>query len=163
MDFIFDKLWDGRQFKSLSIVDVFTRECLAFEVDTSLGGERVKRVLEKLSAERGAPEGIVVDNGPEFISRVVDEWAYRRGVVLEFIRPGKPTDNAFVERFHGSYRNECLSEHYFLSLQEARAVTEVWRNEYNAIRPHRSLDGLSPDEYIQQLNNDPGKLNLQPA
>ena len=159
MDFIHDKLWDGRKFRSLSIVDTFTHECLALEVDTSLGGERVKRVLEKLSWERGLPEAITVDNGPEFISQVMDEWAYRRGVKLDFIRPGKPTDNAFVESFHDKFRDECLNENYFLSLAEARTIIEDWRIEFNTFRPHRSLKGLTPEEFKQQ--NETQKLYLQ--
>lgn len=159
MDFIHDKLWDGRKFRTLSIVDTFTHECLALEVDTSLGGERVKRVLERLAEERGLPEAITVDNGPEFISQVMDEWAYRRGVKLDFIRPGKPTDNAFVESFHDKFRDECLNENYFLSLAEARTIIEDWRIEFNTFRPHRSLKGLTPEEFKQQ--NETQKLYLQ--
>mgnify|MGYP001591589501 CR=1 FL=1 len=159
MDIIHDKLWDGRKFRSLSIVDTFTHECLALEVDTSLGGERVKRALEELPWERGLPEAITVDNGPEFISQVMDEWAYRRGVKLDFIRPGKPTDNAFVESFHDKFRDECLNENYFLSLAEARSIIEDWRIEFNTFRPHRSLKGLTPEEFKQQ--NEPQKLYLQ--
>ena len=159
MDFIHDKLWEGRRFRSLSIVDTFTHECLALEVDTSLGGERVKRVLERLSEERGLPEAITVDNGPEFISQAVDEWAYRRDVKLDFIRPGKPTDNPYVESFHDKFRDECLNENYFLSLAEARTIIEDWRTEFNTFRPHRSLKGLTPEEFKQQ--NETRKLYLQ--
>lgn len=150
MDFIHDKLWVGRRFRALSIVDAFTHECLALEVDTSLGGERVKRVLEQLAFERGLPESITVDNGPEFISQVMDEWAYHRGVKLDFIRPGKPTDNAFVESFHDKFREECLDEHYFSTLFEARTIIEDWRIEFNTFRPHRSLKGLTPHEFLMQ-------------
>lgn len=157
MDFIHDKLWDGRKFRSLSIVDTFTHECLTLEVDTSLGGERVKRVLERLASERGLPEAITVDNGPEFISQVMDEWAYRHGVKLDFIRPGKPTDNAFVESFHDKFRDECLNEHYFSTLFEAREIIEDWRLEFNTFRPHRSLKGLTPDEFLKQQTTQ--KLN----
>lgn len=160
MDFIHDKLWEGRKFKSLSVVDTFTHECLGLEVDTSLGGERVKRVLERLVQERGLPEAITVDNGPEFISQVVDEWAYRRGVKLDFIRPGKPTDNPFVESFHDKLRDECLDEHYFSTLFEARAIIEDWRIEFNTYRPHRSLQGLTPEEFLEQQDLE---LSLQPA
>lgn len=159
MDFIHDKLWCGRKFRSLSIVDTFTHECLALEVDTSLGGERVKRVLERLSYERGLPEAITVDNGPEFISQVMDEWAYRRGVKLDFIRPGKPTDNPYVESFHDKFRDECLDENYFSTLFEARTIIENWRIEFNTFRPHRSLKGLTPEEFKQQ--NQTQKLSLQ--
>lgn len=160
MDFIHDKLWEGRRFRSLSIVDTFTHECLALEVDTSLGGERVKRVLERLASERGLPEAITVDNGPEFISQVMDEWAYRRSVKLDFIRPGKPTDNPFVESFHDKFREECLDDHYFSTLFEARAIIEDWRIEFNTFRPHRSLKGLTPEAFAQQQNQTQ-KLNLQ--
>lgn len=162
MDFIHDKLWCGRKFRSLSIVDTFTHECLTLEVDTSLGGERVKRVLERLSEERGLPEAITVDNGPEFISQVMDEWAYRREVKLDFIRPGKPTDNPFVESFHDKFRDECLDDHYFSTLFEARNIIENWRIEFNTFRPHRSLKGLTPEEYARQQKTTQ-KLNLQPA
>lgn len=160
MDFIHDKLWEGRKFRSLSVVDTFTHECLALEVDTSLGGERVKRVLERLVSSRGLPEAITLDNGPEFISQVVDEWAYRRGVKLDFIRPGKPTDNPFVESFHDKFRDECLDDHYFSTLFEARAIIEEWRIEFNTFRPHRSLKGLTPEEFAQQQNKTQ-KLSLQ--
>ena len=161
MDFIHDKLWEGRKFRALSIVDTFTHECLALEVDTSLGGERVKRVLERLTAERGLPATITVDNGPEFISKVMDEWAYRRGGNLDFIRPGKPTDNAFVESFHDKFRDECLDEHYFSTLFEARGIIEDWRIEFNTFRPHRTLKGLTPEEFLKQQTTQ--KLNLQSA
>ena len=161
MDFIHDKLWEGRKFRALSIVDTFTHECLTLEVDTSLGGERVKRVLERLALERGLPEAITVDNGPEFISKVMDEWAYRCGVNLDFIRPGKPTDNPFVESFHDKFRDECLNEHYFSTLFEARGIIEDWRIEFNTFRPHRTLKGLTPEEFLKQQTT--GKLNSQPA
>lgn len=162
MDFIHDRLWLGRRFRTLSIVDTFTRECLALEVDTSLGGERVKRVLERLSLYHGLPESIVVDNGPEFISQTLDEWAYRRDVKLDFIRPGKPTDNPYVESFHGKFREECLSLHYFLNMPEARTIIEEWRDEYNTFRPHRSLNGMTPREFAAKNKpNITQTLNLQ--
>ena len=160
MDFVHDKLWAGRRFRSLTIVDQFSRECLALEVDTSLGGERVKAVLERLAERRGMPGAITVDNGPEFISRVVDEWAYRGGVKLAFSRPGKPTDNAYIESFNGKFRDECLDVHYFSTLAEARRIIEDWRVEYNSVRPHRSLDGLSPEQFLEQKT---GSANLQTA
>lgn len=160
MDFVHDKLWAGRKFRSLTIVDQFSRECLALEVDTSLGGERVKAVLERLADQRGLPGSIVVDNGPEFISRVVDEWAYRKGVKLAFIRPGKPTDNAYIESFNGKFREECLNVHYFSTLAEARQIIEEWRIEYNTLRPHRSLNGLSPEQFLRQKTEI---TNLQTA
>lgn len=162
MDFIHDKIWQGRRFRTLSVVDTFTRECLALEVDTSLGGERVKRVLESISQDRGLPSSIVVDNGPEFISQVIDEWAYRREVKLDFIRPGKPTDNPYVESFHGKFRSECLDVHYFLSMPEARMIIKEWRDEYNTFRPHRSLKGMTPQEFAAKQQQDiTQELNLQ--
>lgn len=164
MDFIHDKLWQGRKFRTLSIVDTFTRECLALEVDTSLGGERVKRVLERIEQDRGLPLGIVVDNGPEFISQVLDEWAYRKGVKLDFIRPGKPTDNPYVESFHGKFRSECLDAHYFLNMPEARTIISGWLDEYNTFRPHRSLKGMTPQEFAaKQQPNITQKPQLQLA
>lgn len=160
MDFVQDKLWSGRRFRCLNIVDMFTRQCLAIEVDTSIGGIRVKRVLERLVADYGKPETIVVDNGPEFISQHVDEWAYRNGVELAFIRPGKPTDNAYIESFNGKFREECLNSHYFSTLAEARLMIENWRIEYNSVRPHRSLKGLTPE---QAFKNFTGITNLKAA
>lgn len=114
MDFVQDSLWGGRRFRALNIVDTFTKECPVIEVDTSLTGQRVVRVLEWLAEVRGLPEAIRVDNGPEFISKAMDEWAYRRNVKLDFIRPGKPVENCYVESFNGKLREECLNENYFV-------------------------------------------------
>lgn len=161
MDFVQDKLWNGRRFRCLNIVDMYTRECLVIEVDTSIGGMRVKRVLERLVQDHGKPQTIVVDNGPEFISQHVDEWAYRMGVELAFIRPGKPVENAYVESFNGKFRDKCLNTHYFSTLQEAREIIQDWRDEYNQFIPHRSLKGLTPQEFSEK--NLTGKLSLQVA
>jgi putative transposase len=161
MDFVQDKLWNGRRFRCLNIVDMFTRQCLAIEVDTSIGGMRVKRVLERLVQDHGKPETITVDNGPEFISQHVDEWAYRTDVKLAFIRPGKPIENAYVESFNGKFRDKCLNTHYFSTLQEAREKINNWREEYNTFIPHRSLKGLTPQEFAAQ--NSTEKLSLQVA
>lgn len=120
------------------------------EVDTSLGGSRVAQVLDRLKETRGLPEVIRTDNGPEFISRALDEWAYQNGVKLDFIQPGKPMENAFIESFNGRFRDECLNENWFLSLQEAREIIEHWRIDYNQNRPHGSLEGLTPDEFAKQ-------------
>lgn len=150
MDFVHDSLWNGRHMKSLNIVDEYTRECLAIEIDTSIDGSRVVRVLEMLKDLRGLPEAIRVDNGPEFTSRVMDAWAHRNGVKLDFIAPGKPTQNAFIESFNGKYRNECLNENWFESLREARLAIEDWRKEYNGYRPHSSLGNLTPLEFAAQ-------------
>lgn len=147
MDFVSDRIVTGRRFRALVIVDDYSRECLAIEVDTSLGGRRVVNVLKKLSEVRGLPEVITIDNGPEFTSKVLDEWAYRCGVKLNFIRPGKPIENAYAESFIGRLRDECLNENWFINLNHAREVIESWRIDYNEGRPHTSLGGLTPMEY----------------
>ena len=150
MDFMSDQLADGRKIRVLNIVDDYTRQCLAMEVDTSLGGWRVARVLDRLVAERGHPQRIVTDNGPEFTGRVMDRWAYEHRVKLEFIEPGKPVQNAYVESFNGTCRNECLNEHWFISLDEARSLIEDWRIDYNQNRPHSSLGFQTPAEFANQ-------------
>jgi putative transposase len=147
MDFTLDTLADGRAFRTLNIVDDFTRECVAIEVDRSLPGLRVARVLDRLAAGVGLPQTIVVDNGPEFAGRTLDAWAYARGVSLRFIRPGKPIENAYVESFNGKFRDECLNEHWFVSLVDAKAVIEAWRLDYNTVRPHSSLAGRTPQQF----------------
>jgi putative transposase len=147
MDFVSDSFITGRRFRALTIVDDFSRECPAIEVDTSLGGARVVMVLERLAETRGLPEVITVDNGPEFVGRALDEWAYRRGVILNFIRPGKPIENALVESFNGRLRDECLNINWFISLKQAREIIEEWREDYNQVRPHGSLNNLTPAEY----------------
>ena len=148
MDFVTDSIVTGRRFRALVIVDDYSRECLVTEVDTSLGGRRVVSVLEKLAESRGLPEVITIDNGPEFTSKVLDEWAYQRGVKLNFIRPGKPIENAYVESFIGKLRDECLNENWFINLKHAREVIEYWRIDYNEDRPHTSLGGLTPYEFV---------------
>jgi putative transposase len=151
MDFVTDTLSDGRGIRTLNIVDDFTRECRAIEVDTSLPGLRVARVLERLGVEEKLPKTIVVDNGPEFSGRLLDAWAYQRGVKLHFIQPGKPIQNAFVESFNGKFRDECLNEHWFTSLNDARERIETWRRDYNSTRPHKSLGQLTPEEYARRF------------
>lgn len=147
MDFISDALSEGRKFRSLNIVDDFSRECLSAEVDTSIPGARVVRVLERLREQRGLPQILVTDNGPEFAGRAVDVWAYERGVKLRFIEPGKPVQNAFIESFNGKMRDECLNEHWFGTLGEARQTIEAWRRDYNEVRPHSSLRNRTPQEF----------------
>ena len=153
MDFMRDTLVDGRVFRILNIVDDYTRECLAIEVDTSLPGERVVRVLERLATLGRQPLHIVVDNGPEFASRAVDQWAAMNGVNLRFIDPGKPMQNAYIESFNGKFRDECLSQHWFISLEEARSVSEAWRVDYNEHRPHRSLQQQTPAEFAAKCSS----------
>ena len=149
IDFVSDSLAPGGKLRALTIVDEFSRECLAIEVDSSISGARVARVLERVVEQRGMPEVIVSDNGPEFISHALDRWAYARGVTLHFIQPGKPTQNAFVERFNGTFRDECLNEHWFMSVDDAREKIENWRCQYNQDRPHGSLGKLTPEEFVK--------------
>jgi putative transposase len=147
LDFVHDRLMDGRGFRVLAVIDEWSRESLAIEVDVSLTGERVKRVLERLSNGRGLAAIIHTDNGPEFTGRVLDQWAFERGVKLQFIEPGKPIQNAFIESFNSRLREECLNEHVFVSLDDARNKIENWRIDYNRERPHSSLGHLTPEEF----------------
>jgi putative transposase len=151
LDFVSDQLADGRVFRTLNVVDDHTRECRGIEVDTSLPGLRVVRFLDRLADEHGLPQALLSDNGPEFTSRAMEEWAYRRRVQLHFIQPGKPTQNAFVESFNGRFRDECLNEHWFASLADARERIEDWRLDYNQVRPHSSLGNSAPEEYAARL------------
>ena len=151
MDFVHDMLQNGRRIRMLNVVDDCTRECLAIETDTSLPGARVIAVLERLSELRGLPRAIVTDNGPEFAGRALDQWAHERGLKIDYIRPGKPVDNAFVESFNGRFRDECLNESWFESLDEARDAIEAWRTDYNDVRPHSALGGRSPSEYARHI------------
>ena len=137
-------------------IDEWSRESLAIEVDVSLTGERVTRVLERLSSGRGLPAVIQTDNGPEFTGRVLDQWAYERGVKLQFIEPGKPIQNAFIESFNSRLREECLNEHVFVSLDDARSKIEKWRIEYNRERPHSSLGHLTPEEFAGKESGELG-------
>lgn len=151
MDFITDALVNGRKIRSLTIVDDLTRESPGIEVDFSLPGRRVCRVLDRLAEERGLPEVIVCDNGPEFAGKVLDEWAYRKGVKLHFIAPGKPVQNAFIESFNGKFRDECLNEELFFNLRDAKQKIEAWRQDYNTQRPHSALGNISPEEFAKNL------------
>jgi putative transposase len=149
MDFVSDGLVDGRRLRCLNIVDDFTKECLSIEVDTSLPGTRVVRVMERLAELRGLPQSVTIDNGPEFAGKALDEWAYRNGLRLSFIQPGKPQQNAYIESFNGKFRDECLNEHWFISLRHAQQVIEQWRQEYNGERPHSSLGYLTPNRFAE--------------
>ena len=153
LDFVHDTLGSGRRIRALTIVDDFSHESLAIEVDTSLTGERVTRVLDALAAVRGLPKTIVLDNGTELTSLVMLRWAADRRVRLHHIAPGKPTQNAFIESFNGRFRDECLNEHEFSTLAEARSVIEAWRIDYNANRPHSSLGNRTPEEFVRGLIN----------
>jgi putative transposase len=147
MDFLHDALAFGRKVRTLSVEDAFTREMLAIEVDTSLPALRVVRVLEKLRIERGLPVRIVIDHGTEFTSKALDQWAYENKVTLHFITPGRPMENGYIESFHGKFREECLNQHWFLTLDDARETIEDWRIDYNQVRPHSALGYLTPEEF----------------
>ena len=158
MDFMQDSLASGRPFRTLNVVDLASRECLAIEVDTSLPGARVVRVLERLCAVHGRPTAITMDNGPEFAGLALDAWAYREGVHLDFIEPGKPTQNGHLESFNGKFRDECLNQHWFTDLDDARATIAAWRDDYNTVRPHSALDNLTPVAFAHRLRQ-PGMLS----
>lgn len=147
MDFMSDTLSSGRRFRCLTVLDEYTRECLAIHVAHSIPAVRVIEVLERLRTERGLPEIIVTDNGSEFTSRAFDSWAYARNIKIDYIQPGKPVQNCFIESFNGTFRDECLNLHWFLSLEDAKRSIEDWRFDYNQVRPHSSLGGLTPAEY----------------
>jgi putative transposase len=161
LDFVSDSLAWGRRIRCLTVVDCFTRESPAIEVDTSLPGTRVVRLLDELSQWRGRPQTIVMDNGPELTSRVLDQWAYEHGVQLRFIDPGKPVQNAFIESFNGRFRDECLNQHWFTNLAHARRTIEAWRLDYNQARPHSSLGYRTPEEFRRQFPAD--EANRTPA
>ena len=147
LDFVHDSLLNGRRFRALAVIDEWSRESLAIEVDVSLTGQRVTKVLERLAIGRGLPTVLQSDNGPEFTSRVLDQWAYDHQVRLQFIEPGKPIQNAFIESFNSRLREEGLNQHVFTSLDDARTKIEQWRIEYHRERPHSSLGYLTPEEF----------------
>jgi putative transposase len=151
LDFVADQLQDGRRFRSLTIVDVFTRESVAIEVGQSLRGEDVVRTLNKLKHEGRVPKLLFCDNGSEFAGQAMDLWAYQNRAKIDFSRPGKPIDNAFIESFNGTFRDECLNVHWFETLAEAKQLIETWRQEYNGSRPHRALNERTPSEFASQF------------
>lgn len=151
MDFVSDSLFNGRRFRVLTVVDNLSRECPVLEVDHSLTGQRVARVLDRIALIRELPEVITVDNGPEFISKALDLWAYENNVRLRFIQPGKPTQNAYIESFNGKFRNECLNDNVFVNLNSARNIIEAWRLDYNTERPHSSLNDMTPEEFVESF------------
>jgi putative transposase len=161
MDFVSDALADGRRLRLLTVVDTCTRECLAIEVGGSLRGPDVASVLTRLGLQRSLPERITCDHGPEFTSQALDHWAYQNRVALDFTRPGKPTDNAHIESFNGRLRQECLSQHWFLGLVEARRAIELWRDDYNNHRPHSALDNRTPAHYRCGGIFEPDRNRLQ--
>lgn len=151
MDFVHDALADGRKIKLLTALDAFTRQCLAIEVASSISGRHVARVLERLCAVWGAPASIQTDNGPEFVSRALLAWADGRQIHQHFIQPGKPTQNGHIESFNGRLRDECLNEHWFTSLTDARDKVEAWRVDYNSRRPHSALGDRTPDQFADAV------------
>jgi len=165
MDFVAQRLADGRWMRVLTIVDQFTRECLALFADASLSGEKVAIVLEKIVADRGAPQSITVDNGTEFASKAVDLWAYQNAVYLDFIRPGRPVENGYIESFNGRLRDECLNVEVFFSVADARHKLALWRQDYNYHRPHSSLADRTPAEFAATTSggNDADCVRLENA
>ncbi len=161
MDFVADQLYDGSRFRALTLVDNYSRKCLAIHAGKSLRGSDVVQVMEIVTMESGRlPQRIKVDNGSEFISKVLDKWAYENIVELDFSRPGKPTDNPFIESFNGSFRDECLNANWFFSLEDAQEKFDVWREDYNGFRPHSSLGDLTPNQFIESLQNSSDPLLL---
>jgi putative transposase len=154
MDFMADHLYDGRQFRIFTLIDTYTRECLALKAGQSLRGDHVVEVLDHLLLTREAPEMISVDNGSEFTSKILDQWSYLHGVKLNFSRPGHPTDNPVIESFNGRFREECLNGHWFLSLADAIDIIEEWRRDYNELRPHGSIGNLTPREFLESVRRE---------
>lgn len=150
MDFVHDTLHAGRRFRVFTMVDDCSREGLATYADISINGERVTKILDRIVERRGKPEVIICDNGPEFAGQKLDRWAYNNGVKLHFITPGKPVENAYCESFNGRLRDECLNENHFLTLDEARTKLEHWRQDYNEVRPHGSLNDMTPVEFASK-------------
>ena len=148
LDFVHDRLVTGRRYKCLTMTDLCSKEVPVIEVDVSIGGARVCRILDRLFLTRSLPETLILDNGPEFAGTALDAWAAQHGVHLHFIQPGKPVQNAFIESFNGKFRDECLNEHWFLTLQEAQLVIEAWRREYNEERTHSGIGDMTPQEFI---------------
>lgn len=162
MDFVADQLFNGQKFRALTIVDNFSRHCPLIRVGQSLRGVDVVAALEELRRGQNLiPKSIQVDNGSEFISKDLDRWAYENKVTLIFSRPGKPTDNPFIESFNGSFRDECLNVNWFLSLEDATRKIEIWRCEYNGFRPHSSLNNQTPDQVLHMHKNQHANSNLE--
>ena len=153
IDFMSDSLYCGRKYRTFNVVDDFNREALAIEVDLNLPAARVIRVLDRIASWRGYPAKLRMDNGPEFISVKLADWAEYHDVELEFIQPGKPFQNSYVERFNRTFRNEVLDRHLFFSLSEVREEADRWMVEYNIERPHDSLGKMTPEEYAERAEN----------
>lgn len=160
MDFLSDQLYNGVPIRILAVIDVFSRSCLALLVGRHFRGDEVTAALESLKGGYGTPGVIRVDNGTEFTSKVVDQWAYWNKVELDFSRPGRPTDNAFIESFNGRFRAECLNQHWFLSVHDAQKKCDEWRVDYNRNRPHSALGNISPEEFMA-ARGGPGCATLR--
>jgi putative transposase len=160
LDFMSDTLTDGRKFRLFNVMDDFNRESLCIEVDTSLPGQRVVRVLQQLVERRGKPACLRTDNGPEFIGHKVQEWCEANGIIIKYIQPGRPMQNGFIERKNGSLRRELLNAYLFYSLNEVRQMCEEWRTDYNMERPHKALGYLSPIAYLEKhISGHPPSAN----
>lgn len=151
LDFVSDALSEGRRIRILTVVDDFTRECLQLVVDTSLNGVRVAHELSKIMNQRGKPKFIRSDNGTELTSKAIFKWAHENKINWQYIEPGKPMQNGYIESFNGKFRDECLNEHLFLSLKEAKEIIENWRRDYNHARPHTALNGLTPIQFLNSF------------
>ncbi len=151
LDFMSDALFNGRRFRALTMMDVYSRECLNIYANSRITGDVVVDILDSISYHRGRPDRIRVDNGPEFVSKALDNYSYENNIKLEFSRPGKPVDNAFIESFNGSLRDECLNINWFLSIEDARNKLEAWRRDYNEFRPHSSLGNMTPNDFARSL------------
>jgi putative transposase len=160
MDFVHDALFDGRTFRVLTVVDQWSRWSPMLEVAQGMSGAAVAEALDRAIAMHGKPRTITVDHGTEFTSHALDEWAYRHGIALDFIRPGKPAENGFIESFNGKLRDECLNANQFLSLNDARSKIEAWRIDYNLHRPHSALGHLSPQEYLRRATTEDERREL---
>lgn len=160
-DFVFDACANGQQIKCLTVIDEFTRECLAIDVAGSIRSKRIVQILAQLVSVRGSPRYLRSDNGPEFVSKAILEWITDEGIQTALIDPGKPWQNGADESFNGRLRDECLSLEWFRSREEARVVIETWRRHYNAVRPHSSLGYLTPNEFHQQHVRQPNRAVLQ--
>jgi putative transposase len=161
LDFVSDAIADGRRFRILSVVDQCSRECLALVVDTSLSGSRVARELDKVIVARGKPKMIVSDNGTELTSKAILTWANERQIDWHYITPGRPMENGYTESFNGSFRDECLNEHWFKNLRHAQQLIADWRDDYNYVRPHSSLNYQTPNEFVQRAGGQ--KPSITPA
>ncbi len=161
LDFVSDSLSDGRKIRVLTVIDCFTRECLALKIARSLPSQAVTEQLDQVIENRGAPNTIQVDNGSEFTSNHFDAWAYLRSIDVDFIRPGKPVDNAHIESFNGRLRDECLNSRWFESVDDARQALQDWRRDYNEVRPHSSLGDLPPAAFAAQIQGVAPELRSQ--